>query len=94
MLPAGPALALAGAARDDANVSGDLDVTSVVTIQGAGASLTTIDANGVDRAIDVRAGAALTVTGVTITGGRAPNGGAGAAHVGMDGREGGKKSAI
>jgi CSLREA domain-containing protein len=74
VLAAGPAYMLAGAARENANVSGDLDVTSVVTIQGAGASLTTIDANHADRAIDVQASGNLTIQGVTITGGLAPNG--------------------
>src|SRR5919204_6037086 len=48
VLGTGP-FVLSGAARDNANVSGDLDVTTTITIQGAGSTLTTIDANGADR---------------------------------------------
>ena len=74
VLADGAPFTLSGAARDDANASGDLDVTSTVTLQGAGASLTTVDANGVDRVIDVLGAGNLTLQGVTITGGRAPVG--------------------
>src|SRR5215212_610473 len=71
---------------EDTNESGDLDVTTVVTLKGAGASLTTIDAGGKDRVIDVRPSGALTLQGVTITGGRAPDGGnGGASGFGGDG---------
>jgi CSLREA domain-containing protein len=89
VLAAGPAYTLSGAARDNANVSGDLDVTTPITIQGAGASLTTIDASHVDRAIDVLAGGNLTIQGVTITGGVAPNGlNTGISGSGTDGIDG------
>src|SRR5215211_5819644 len=86
VLAAGPPYTLSGAARENANTSGDLDVTSAVTIQSAGASLTAIDANSVDRAIDVQASGNLTLRGVTITGGRAPDGlSAGTGGVGSTG---------
>ena len=45
-----------------------------MTIQGAGSDLTTIDARGIDRVIDVLAGAKVTIDGVEITGGHAPDG--------------------
>jgi CSLREA domain-containing protein len=38
---------------EDANLGGDLDITDAVTIQGAGAGLTIIDAQRLDRVIDV-----------------------------------------
>jgi CSLREA domain-containing protein len=49
---------------------GDLDVTAAATIQGAGASKTTIDANGISRAFD--GFAPLEIDDLTITGGRVP----------------------
>jgi predicted outer membrane repeat protein len=45
-------LALAGA--DDANATGDLDVTDSTTFAGVGAGLTIIDGNQIDRVFDVR----------------------------------------
>lgn len=54
---------------EEANVSGDLDVTSPITIQGAGAALTVIDgawASNTDRILDVRPMGDLTISGVTI----------------------------
>jgi hypothetical protein len=69
---------LTGAAGENQNASGDLDIRSSLEIRGDGADKTTIDAQGLDRVIDVRAGAVgryvVTIDGVTITGGRTPNG--------------------
>ena len=65
---------LTGAASDNANASGDIDVRSPLTIQGAGAGATTIDGGGVDRVIDVPAPNVVTLSSLTITGGRAGNG--------------------
>ena len=75
VLPAGSfKLTLAGAG-DDSNFIGDLDVLGTeLTITGAGAALTTIDANALDRAIDVRTGRNATIRDLTVTGGRAPDG--------------------
>ncbi len=66
-------LSLAGAG-EDANASGDLDIRSDLRIQGAGAAATTIDANQIDRVIQVLKGVTATIAGVTITGGRTPDG--------------------
>lgn len=60
----------------DDNASGDLDVTSraAVTIIGAGAGATVIDARALgDRVMSVAQGARLTLKGLTITGGRTPS---------------------
>jgi CSLREA domain-containing protein len=70
-------LTLTGAG-EDANATGDLDVTTgTVTISGAG-SASTLDGRGIDRVLHVLAGATATIERVTITGGRAPDGAPGA----------------
>jgi hypothetical protein len=78
-------LTLAGA-REDANATGDLDVTDDLALQGDGAATTIIQAcavvapattcQGVDRVLDVDPGAkgiTVTVGGVTIRQGFAPS---------------------
>jgi hypothetical protein len=58
---------------DDLGWSGDLDVRDDLTVIGAGALLTTIDANALERVIDVHAGGAmrtLTLRGLTLRNGR------------------------
>ncbi len=59
---------------EDANATGDLDVTGPLEILGAGAAVTIIDAGGIDRVLDVRPGGALRLADVAITGGAAPGG--------------------
>jgi CSLREA domain-containing protein len=67
-VPAGTyTLSIAGAG-EDANATGDLDITDDLTITGAGATTTVIDGNGLDRVFDVR-GANVTFENVTIRGG-------------------------
>ncbi len=66
---------IAGQNEDNA-ASGDLDLTANVTLKGAGAATTTIDAKSLDRAIHVVNGKAK-ISGVTITNGNAPNSGGG-----------------
>ncbi len=76
-LPAGTyALTLAGT-DEDASATGDLDLlaSNGVTIAGAGPSSTHIDANGIDRVLDIRAFANATISGLSITGGTAAEGG-------------------
>ena len=72
-------LANAGGNNEDANVTGDLDINSSLTIQGAGAGSTIIQAgtttsNGIDKVFGVNptcaAGVSVTITGVTIRNGR------------------------
>jgi hypothetical protein len=76
-LPSGTyTLTLAGA-NEDRGATGDLDVVNGnLTIVGTDASLTHIDANQLDRLFDVQPGAGLSLYGVSLTGGRADEGGA------------------
>ncbi len=57
------------------NNTGDLNISSAanVTIQGANARTTIIDANQIDRVLEVESGATVTLDNLTITGGRAPD---------------------
>src|SRR5713101_1679664 len=74
MVPAGTyTLTLAGANEDDA-ATGDLDIRNDLTISGAGAATTIIDGGGLDRVFQVF-GAKVAISGVTIEGGIASQGG-------------------
>lgn len=67
-IPAGVyALAIAGAGEDAAG-SGDLDILDSVELRGDGVLATTIDAAGLDRAIDVVFGN-VTIADMTVRGG-------------------------
>src|SRR5262249_11478242 len=50
---------------------GDLDVSGPVSIRGAGANETTVDAGGLDRAFAVGLGASASISDLTITNGDA-----------------------
>jgi CSLREA domain-containing protein len=66
-VPAGTVmLAIAGQA-EDAAATGDLDVTDDLTVTGAGAGTTTIDAAGLDRVFDVWS--TFSLSAVTVRGG-------------------------
>jgi CSLREA domain-containing protein len=56
-LPAGT-YSLTSSTSDDTNAAGDLDIKSDVALTGAGAATTTIDADQMDRVIDILAAAA------------------------------------
>ncbi len=66
-------LSIAGASEDLA-ATGDLDITTDITITGAGANQTTIDGADLDRVFDVRSGT-VTLSGLTIQNGTAGLGG-------------------
>ena len=74
-LPVGTyTLALAGA-NEDNNATGDLDISSDITINGAGAVSTiiqagTTDSNGIDRVFEVPSSGNLTLNGVTVRHGK------------------------
>jgi PKD domain len=74
-LPSGTfTLTLAGA-NEDFGATGDLDVLNGnLTVVGADASLTHVDANQLDRLFDVQPNAGLSIYGVSLTGGRANDG--------------------
>jgi CSLREA domain-containing protein len=67
------------AGNEDANASGDLDVTESLTIAGDGADVTGIDGNGAitgDRALQISSGT-LTISGLTVHDGRTTAAGGG-----------------
>ncbi|MFN8110193.1 MAG: choice-of-anchor Q domain-containing protein [Thermoleophilia bacterium] len=72
VLPAGTFFLTTTGGGEDANKTGDLDVTNDLTIRGAGPGATTIQAAMGDRVIDVLAGAGLRLFDLTLTGGVAP----------------------
>ena len=53
VLPAGVFKITVAGAGEDGNLTGDFDITGTVTIQGAGAGLTIIDGQQLDRVFDV-----------------------------------------
>ncbi len=75
-LPAGTYTLSIEGTKEDASATGDLDVTDELTIAGAGAATTTIDAAGIDRVLHtpgtaLAPGVMLRVSDVTISGGSA-----------------------
>ena len=76
-VPAGT-YTITGAAGDDANLSGDFNIAKAVTITGAGATATIIQAgtsgypniaNGIDRVFHIASNVPVTFDGVTIQNG-------------------------
>jgi CSLREA domain-containing protein len=74
-VPAGTYTLTIAGRDEDAAATGDLDVTDELTITGAGAQSTTIDANGIDRVFEDQPGKKLMISKATIKGGNL-NGGA------------------
>lgn len=71
-LPAGDYKLTITGAGEDANQTGDLDIENngVLTLTGAGARSTTIDASGIgERAVQVLTDSTASISGVTVTGG-------------------------
>jgi hypothetical protein len=73
-LPTGTFQLTIAGANEDASKTGDLDITSNLTITGAGAGKTTIDGNNLDRVFQVLRGK-VSISGVTIEHGLADEGG-------------------
>ncbi|NWG07296.1 MAG: hypothetical protein HXY35_11505 [Chloroflexi bacterium] len=71
--PAVFSLTLTGANEDSA-ATGDLDLTGALHIQGAGTERIVIDGNGTDRVFDIRPGATVTISGVTVRNGNPGSG--------------------
>jgi len=71
---------------ENAGAGGDLDVHGDLTVIGAGADRTVIDAAGLDRAFEVHGGAVLTLHGVTVRGGDAGAGDGGVIAAGVGSR--------
>jgi CSLREA domain-containing protein len=68
-LPAGTYTLTVQGAGENASAAGDLDVTGDLTINGAGATITIIDAAGIDRVFEVHPGATVDIHAVTVRGG-------------------------
>jgi uncharacterized protein DUF4347/Big-like domain-containing protein/low-density lipoprotein receptor class B len=66
-----------GGTAENAAATGDLDITDDLIIIGNGAKNTIIDGGGLDRVFDVRSGADVTISGITIQGGNASGDGGG-----------------
>jgi CSLREA domain-containing protein len=82
-LPAGYyRLAIPGPS-EDAGATGDLDLRKNVTIAGAGARSTLVDAQGIDRVLDVASGVSATISNITVTGGLVAAGGGGIRNAGV-----------
>src|SRR4051812_26942966 len=95
-LPAGTYVRSIGGFGENAAAAGDLDLTSNVTIHGAGAAVTTVDGARKDRVFDVVAGTVVTLEGITVAGGGAPGGANGdnGFPTGSNGAEGGLGAGI
>jgi CSLREA domain-containing protein len=74
LLPAGTYLIAREGEEEDRCLTGDLDVTSSISITGDGAATTIVDANHRDRAFDVRPTGAAVISGVTVRNGTANDG--------------------
>ncbi|SDL40498.1 CSLREA domain-containing protein [Pseudomonas indica] len=62
---------------EDNNLNGDLDIGTTLSVIGAGAETTIIDAARLDRVFEVLAGAELTLQHLTVRNGHSNNGGGG-----------------
>lgn len=84
-LPAGTYTLTIPGTGENAAVTGDLDITGNLTINGAGAASTIIDGGGLDRVLEIRPGATAHINAVTIRNGNAAaaGGGIGAAGGGL-----------
>lgn len=69
VLPAGMYVLSIAGTGEDANATGDLDISADLTINGAGHTSTIIDGGGIDRVLEVRPGATVQIDGVTIRNG-------------------------
>jgi hypothetical protein len=59
---------------ENAAKTGDLDISSALTIRGAGSGATVVDAQSLDRVIGIQGGGTVDLEAITLTGGHAPNG--------------------
>ena len=85
-VPGGHYLLTIAGSGEDAAATGDLDIVSngAVTLTGAGARSTIIDASGLgDRVFEVLPGATATISGVTVTGGHVADQGGGIRNDGV-----------
>lgn len=74
-VPAGTYTLTRVGANEDANATGDLDITSSLTLTGAGATTTMLDGNKQDRVVHIIPREQVTLTKLTLQHGQARNGG-------------------
>lgn len=74
IVPAGT-YRLSRTGEDAAGNLGDLNITSSVTVKGAGAASTIIDGNSIARIFAINGGPAVTLDGLTVQNGSAESGG-------------------
>jgi CSLREA domain-containing protein len=74
---------------EDNSTTGDLDITGVLSIHGAGIGSTIINGNGIDRVFEIHPNSQVTITNLTIMNGRTPNGPDGVTEPGGDAEPGG-----
>jgi CSLREA domain-containing protein len=81
VLPAGVFKTAIAGAGEDANATGDFDVTGSVTIQGVGAGLTMVDGQQLDRVFDILGGGPSSIEvvlqGLTVRDGKVTGNGGG-----------------
>jgi CSLREA domain-containing protein len=77
VLPSGTYILTLAGTGEDAAAKGDLDLTGTATLIGAGAAVTVVDADRIDRVFHVRSGAVVSITGVTVRNGAVPTGNGG-----------------
>jgi CSLREA domain-containing protein len=70
-VPEGTYFLITQGSDEDAAASGDLDLTSEVTINGTGTSFAVISGGGIDRVFDVLASGVVTLSRLTIQNGKA-----------------------
>lgn len=83
VLPAGSYLLSLPGGDEDAAASGDLDISSELSLSGAGADSTIIDGGGLDRVFDIAADAVATLTGISVRGGAGVTAGGGIRNAGV-----------
>jgi CSLREA domain-containing protein len=76
-IPAGTCVITLAGNQDSNNLTGDLNIRSSLTLQGAGQATTILNGNGLDRILHVYGAYDVTVADLTITNGQAkwPHGG-------------------
>ena len=80
-VPAGTYRLTRAGVSEQQNITGDLDILSVVTINGAGRGNTFLDGAGLDRVLDVFGGASASAQDLVLRNGLAPPGRRGGAVV-------------
>jgi hypothetical protein len=76
-LPAGTYILTIAGADEDASATGDLDITSNLTITGAGQATTIVGGGGLDRVFHILAGSTAAISGVAVQNGDTGDNGGG-----------------